>query len=359
MKKELPAYLTRKNKNSGLISFALQRPFFEPDNGATSWYAEICLGTPAQHKLRFMIDTGTKNTWVTSNLCSTDACVPHNKFDPVSSSTYKNDGPPESINFGAWGVMTITPSKDVIALPGITDPLELEFDMSTYYIGSQFQQLISDGGIGIPANLPVGHNSTLLLNLLKQKGLIDPAIASFYYDRKALKGQTIFGGVDISKLKPETINKVDLINFPGDLECWLVNLESMNAVFADRSKKKILQNVAFALDTGSSQFKGDPKFIDAAKKVITNNGKYPEIIKAPASIRDYPYPVLELVMNGVSYHLPPEKYFINVTETEWHLAFHYLDDCENEFLVGTTFLENLYTVFDFDNRCIILAEPKF
>ena len=33
----------------------------------------------------------------------------------------------ESIDFGAWGSMTVTPSKDLISLPG-KDPLDVEFD---------------------------------------------------------------------------------------------------------------------------------------------------------------------------------------------------------------------------------------
>jgi len=359
MSNELTTYLEKATSVSVVLSFPLQRPYYEPDNGATSWYAEIGLGTPVQSNLRFMIDTGTKNTWVTSDLCSTSACAPHRKFDPESSSTYQEDGAPETIDFGAWGSMTVTPSKDLIDLPDIGDPLEVEFDMATNYTGSQFEELISDGGIGIPCHIPTGTNSTLILNILRKKGLIGWTIASFWYDRNTLKGLTQFGGVDITKFKMDTVNVVKLIDFPSDLECWLVNLDSMNGLFADGSTKNMLTNVAFALDTGSSQFKGDPKFIDAAKKVITNNGQYPEIITSPGKIQDYPYPVLELVLNGISYKLPPEKYFIQVSETEWHLAFHFLADCENEFLVGTTFLESVYTVFDFDNRCIFLAEPKF
>lgn len=359
MNKDLTAYIEKASPVKGVLSFELQRPYYEPDNGATSWYAEIGLGTPVQSNLRFMIDTGTKNTWITSDLCSTSACEPHRKFDPASSSSYQKAGVPETINFGAWGSMAITPSKDIIALPDIEDTLEVVFDMATNYTGSQFQELICDGGIGIPCHIPTGTNSTLILNLLKEKGLIGRTIASFWYDRETLKGEAQFGGVDNKRFKMDTVNVVDLINFPTDLECWIVNLDSMNGLFADGSTKNMLKNVAFALDTGSSQFKGDPKFIDAAKKVITNNGQYPEIITSPERVQDHPYPVVELVINGVSYKLPPEKYFIQVSETEWHLAFHFLAGCENELLVGTTFLESVYSAFDFDNRCILLAEPKF
>ena len=359
MKQELPGYFNETHTNASVVSFVLQRPFFEPNNGATSWYAEIGLGTPVQHKLRFMIDTGTKNTWITSNLCTTTACAPHNKFNPSASSTYHVSGKQAEINFGAWGSMTITPSKDVISLPNIANPQEIIFDMSTNYTGSQFQELICDGGLGIPSHIFKEHNSSLILNLLKQEGLISSALASFWYNRTSMKGEVLFGGIDKSKFDAGTANKLDLIKFPTDRECWLVNLDNLNGLFADGTSKNILTNVAFALDTGSSQFKGDPKFIDAAKKIITNNGQYPETIQSPAKVSDYPYPVLELVLNGVSYKLPPEKYFIRSSETEWNLAFHFLDGCENEFLVGTTFLETVYSIFDFDNRCITLAQPKF
>lgn len=359
MKKDLPPYFKGHHTKKRAACFPLQRPFYEPDNGATSWYAELGLGTPAQSRLRFMIDTGTKNTWVTSNLCTTDACAPHNKFNPSASSTYQTDGDPEKISFGDWGSMTITPSKDNITLHGIANPLNVAFDMSTNYTGPQFQELICDGGIGIPANMPTVPNSTEILNTLKQDGLIENTIASFWYDKDKLKGEVLFGAIDHSKFHEHSVNVVPLINFPADLECWLVNLDSMNGLFADGTTQIMMTNVAFALDTGSSQFKGDTKFVDAAKKVITNNGQYPEIVKAPNTLQDYPYPVIELVLNGVSYKLPPEKYFVHVSDTEWSLAFAYLGDMENEFLVGTTFLETVYSVFDFDNRCITLAEPKF
>lgn len=358
MHKELTSYINKTPDSNNLLTFALQRPIYEPDNGATSWYAKVGLGTPVQSNLRFMIDTGTKNTWITSNLCSSSACAPHRKFDPAASGSYKKDGNPETIDFGAWGSMTVTPVKDLITLPDIPEPLEIAFDMATHYTGSQFQELICDGGIGIPCHIPAGHNSTLILNLLSKKGLIPATIASFWYDRETLKGEVQFGGVNINKFKKDTFNVIELMDFPPDQECWIVKLDSLNGLFADGSTRNMLTNVAFALDTGSSQFKGDPKFINAAKKVITNNGQYPEVIQSPGKVSDYPYPVLELVLNGISYKLPPEKYFIQVSEDEWHLAFHFLADCENEFLVGTTFLETVYTVFDFDNRCICLAEPK-
>ena len=350
-----PAYLKVKQS---VVSFDLRRPLYEPNNGATSWYAEIPLGTPPQEPLRFMIDTGTANTWITSALCTTSACAPHRKFNPRTSNSYQQTGPKKDISFGTWGTMTVLPSLDFITLNGLPQSMPIQFYISTSYNGQQFQELICDGGIGIPANVPEGNHSTEILNVLKEEGLIEYAIASFYYDRATRTGQALFGAIDRTKFDPNTVNILPINdNFANDKECWLVNLESMSGVFGNGSKETMMTDVVFALDTGSSRFKGGHKFINAAKATITNNGQYPESIKSPDQISDYPYPDLELVFNNRPYIIPPEKYFIQVSENEWELAFAFMEDMEDEFLVGTTFLESVYSIFDYDNRCIILAEP--
>ncbi len=359
MNKKSLLYFDKANARNEGVRFELVRPALEPDNGATSWYAEIGLGTPPQAHLRFMIDTGTKNTWITSTLCTTQACARHNKFNPEDSSTYEKAGSSQTISFGAWGSMDITPSTDMISLPGLANELPINFDLSTKFDGPQFEQLICDGGIGIPQQMPAGEHSTEILNALSRNGAIAAPIVSFWYDRANLKGTATMGAVNFTKFKPETINTIPMIDFPADTECWLVNLETMSGLFADGSEKNMLTNVAFALDTGSSRFKGDEKFIAAAVKVITNDGAYPQKINSTQRISDYPYPTLKLVMNGVTYLLPPEKYFIQDTPDQRVLAFLMLDDMDNEFLVGTTFLESVYSVFDFENRCITLAEPVF
>jgi hypothetical protein len=356
LKEEL--YFKSKNENKNTFCIKLQRPLYEPDNGATAWFTEdIGLGTPEQSVLKFMIDTGTKNSWITSTYCNTDAASSHSKFDTEKSTSFKFIHDKEEINFGAWGKMIIRQGNDVIHLPDKKN-FPINIDVSLSYTGIQFMELIADGGIGIPAHTPKQtDNSTLLLNELKFRNIIDDAIVSFWYNRKKLEGEVMWGGINLEKINPKSINTVNLIDFPNDLECWLINLDSLNSVFPDGSTKNILTNVAFALDTGSSQFKGDENYINQCKAVITKDGLFPEKIISPQKITDYDYPTLELNINGKKYPLSPEKYFIQVSATEWHLAFQYLADCEHEFLVGTTFLESIYTAFDFDNRCIILAEP--
>lgn len=360
MKPKPPKYITEPVSKDQCILLLLERPEFEPDNGATSWYTkDIGIGTPAQNQCKFMIDTGTKNTWVSSSACTTEACKPHEKFDAQKSSSYSYNLPASKIDFGAWGSMSVLFSSDYFHLPN-QKKIKVNFDVSIEYNGEQFKELIPDAGIGIPAHFPSANpSSTLLLNTLKENGDIPNNIISFWYNRSTLKGEVLMGGIDFSKIDPSTLNIISLIEFPSDQECWLINLQSLDGIFPDGETENILSNVAFALDTGSSQFKGDADFINHCKSIITSNGQFPEKIISPARIQDYDYPTLHLTINGVIYPLYPEQYFIQISPTEWHLAFQFLADCENEFLVGTTFLETVYSTFDFDNKYIILASPKF
>lgn len=360
MKPKPPKYIIEPISKEKCIKIALKRPEFEPDNGATAWYTEdIGIGTPSQYQCKFMIDTGTKNTWVSSTACTTDACMPHQKFDSKLSSSFSNNVPASKIDFGAWGSMSVLFSCDYFHLTNQAK-LKVNFDVSIEYNGKQFEELIPDGGVGIPAHYPtVNPSSTLLLPALKENGDIQNSIVSFWYNRKKLQGEVLMGGIDFDKIDPDSLNIISLIEFPSDQECWLINLQSLDGIFPDGNTERILSNVAFALDTGSSQFKGDADFINHCKSVITSNGKFPEKIQSPQRIQDFAYPTLQLTINGVIYPLQPEQYFIQVSPTEWHLAFQFLADCENEFLVGTTFLETVHSTFDFDNKYIILANPKF
>ena len=360
MKLKPPQYVREPTSKDQCILLTLKRPAFEPDNGATSWYTEeIGIGTPPQNQCKFMIDTGTKNTWVSSTACTTEACNPHEKFDAQKSSSFSNNEPASKIDFGAWGSMSVLFSNDYFHLSK-QKKLKVNFDVSIEYNGEQFKELIPDAGIGIPAHFPSSSpSSTLLLPALKENGYIPNNIVSFWYNRKELKGEALFGGIDFNRIDPSTLNIISLIEFPSDRECWLINLQSLDGIFPDGRTEQILSNVAFALDTGSSQFKGDADFINYCKSIITANGVLPEKIQSPSSIKDYDYPTLHLTINDIVYPLNPEQYFIQVSPTEWHLAFQFLAGCENEFLVGTTFLETVYTTFDFDNKYIILASPKF
>lgn len=333
------------------------------DNGATPWYSKMGLGTPAQN-LRFMLDTGTVNTWITDTSCTTDACKMHQAFHPEASTTYTPSGdPPKIVSFGPWGNMTVLLGNDVAALQLCrneeTKSVAMEEAMSIYlstqYEGTQFAELDCDGGLAIPAVSCDKPSS--LLEQLKAQGLIQLPVASFYFNAGLRQGACLMGAVDFSCFDRSTLNALPVIPLGGDLNyLWNVHLDSL--VVAGETIPGISQLV---LDTGSSRFKGGCTVISSLLAAITDNGARPTRVGSTSAFANYPDIIL--TMGGVEYFLTPSQYFISIGPSTWEVGAHYLDGLPDDMLlVGSVFLDTVYSIFYFDpsgpDRCVVwLATP--
>ncbi|MCP4151318.1 MAG: hypothetical protein GY757_26475 [bacterium] len=347
------------------------------DNGATPWLTSIPMGKPVQ-KLNFTIDTGTAYSWVTSTRCTTGACLMHQRFSPTISSSYKQIGDPrspETIDFGAWGGMKAFLARDFLTLKrmlpadkGPTPAVEpdvkqlMTLYLSKSYDGAQFEDLVWDGAIALPRIQPPDTGSDQLLTLLKDSGMIDVEMVSFYYNEFTGSGQCLFGAVNYRKFDPSTLNYIPVspLTGKGQEALWSIKLEGMEC----REKPVLPGNIDFVLDTGSSRFKGDPQFIEKIKCAITNNWELPGVVKG-ANPEFEEYPVLYLDINGFTYPLKPSQYFMEVSPGVWELAFHGMDGLENTLLVGSVFLNTVYSIFYYNTgnsdepQVIGLASPLF
>ena len=321
------------------IQFELARGELS-DNGATPWYTEMPIGEPAQ-TLKLMVDTGTTHTWVTSSLCNTAACDLHLKYNPQNSTSYylvQADCP--DIDFGPWGSMKVELGNDSLALTQVGAILaeRLNFYLATDYQGSQFAELACDGGLAIPSILPTDVDSGELLPQLKSSGQIDYAIASFYMDANSGRGQCLLGAVDSTKFSGP-LNVVTTQRFEPFPFLWVIKLNAISL-----ASTPILSSINFALDTGSSRFKGDAGYIARLIAAVTLNGQLPQT--QPSQNPDFSqYPILYLNINGTVYPLRPDQYFLPRDSATLELAFKPMTGLEGLLLVGSTFLETVYTVF--------------
>lgn len=329
-------------------------------NGATPWVASLGLGTPAQ-PMRFMLDTGTLNTWVTGAQCTTDACRVHRAFDAGQSSTYVGDGKPaRKVDFGPWGSMTVLGGQDVCHLQlntpqglanlSLDDPISLEIAID--YDGPQFAALDCDGGLAIPS--VADTESTALLALLKDQGHIQYAIASFYTDAATGSGQCLMGAADPALYDADTLQLLPLV--PPSMAAlnylWCVGLEAFSC-----GGRVGGTNLCFALDTGSSFFKGSTALIQGIRASITDNGRLPEVLHDPARLADYDD--ITLAIGKRNYVLTPRDYFQELQPGLWVLGVQVLDGLPDDLLVvGSVFLDTVYTVFIQEgDRAVALASP--
>lgn len=334
------------------------------DNGATPWTTTLGLGTPPQN-LRFMLDTGTVNTWITASCCSSEACRAHASFDPGKSTTFHpGDQPPSSVSFGPWGTMGVVIGHDVCHLErhgsGKVETVPLNEPISIYlsvsYSGHQFAQLDCDGGLAIPS-VPCRQPSALL-EQLRNQGLIDYAIAAFYFDPVRGEGNCLMGAVDTSRFDPDTLNVLPVQRLAGDLDyLWSVRLDGLRCAGGDN----LAQGTPLVLDTGSSRFKGGRAIIDRLQGAITDHGKRPTVVTSAEMLADYPD--LEITLGGICYTLTPRQYFQHLGHARWELAVHYLEGLPDDLLVvGSVFLDTVYSIFHFGSggageQAVALATP--
>lgn len=348
-------------ETSAIISFPFQKGILS-ENGATPWYTKVGIGTPAQY-LKLMIDTGTDNTWVTSSQCTTQACLAHATFNAANSSTFNTLDPnPKIKSFGPWGNMTVIEGQDYFSLTQTNELLEnnavstsevMNFEVAIDYDGPQFLALVCDGGIAIPSPFwEAGPNTESLMLQLMKDGKIDYAIASFWYNSSNGVGECLFGAVDYSKFDYQTLRIFTLqeITVAGLGYLWALKLNAF-----------MVNNVAvqagitsFVLDTGSSIFKANQQMIDALLNAVTLHGQLPISISDPNLMANYPTITLNLCNNY--YNLTPQQYFIQLSPNSWTIGIQTLDGMpEGMLLVGSVFLETVYSIFDYENKVIGLA----
>lgn len=346
-----------------IIAFELQKGVLT-QNGATPWFTNLGIGTPTQ-SLKLMIDTGTDNTWVTSSLCTTDACAAHQTFDAANSSSYTVlDPTPTTKSFGPWGNMIVTVGQDIFNLnqiladktsQSIYTSEAMNFENAINYDGQQFLELDCDGGIAIPSPFwEATPNTESLLLQLMQDGKIDFAVASFWYNANLGIGQCLFGAVDYSKFDYQTLRIFTLqeITVTGLGYLWALKLNAF-----------MVNNVAvqagitsFVLDTGSSVFKANQQMIDSLVNAVTLNGQLPITVSDYNQLANYPTITLNLCNNY--YNLTPQQYFIPLDANSWTIGIQPLDGMpEGMLLVGSVFLETVYSIFDYENSMIALANP--
>ena len=334
------------------------------DNGATPWYAEMEIGD--QSGFKFMIDTGTTHTWITSTECKTNACNCHRKYYPCNPLDPNN---PVGIDFGPWGQMLACLCKDRFTLQDkYKVVIDETFYCSTYYTGDQFKELVCDGAIAIPSFKHTDHDliksngsniklskasytdSGLILEKLKENDFINQCIVTFDFYPESKKGTCRFGDYTNNS----TPNIIPIIKSGPYYKLWTICLDSLNY-----NGENILNNLNFILDTGSSRFKGDPEYINQIIDKITDGGRFPKVVDNENDLKNYNDITLEI--NTQSYTLKPDEYFLkieNENESVWKLAFHPMVGLENYLLVGSAFLDTVISSFNYDDSTITLYKKE-
>mmetsp|Transcript_9823 Transcript_9823/g.13795 ORF Transcript_9823/g.13795 Transcript_9823/m.13795 type:complete len:523 (+) Transcript_9823:7-1575(+) len=325
------------------------------------YVGEISIGTPPQN-MTVVLDTGSSDLWVPGDKCKN--CEGHKSFEGKNSSTYNvilnERGVAEkfSLAYGSGNVVG-TKAVDNIILGGY------EIENVTFgeadHESSKITQFMMDGIIGLAFPELSKITKPSILELLKSNIPDMPALFSVYLstdpDNTEKPSHFLFGGYDLSLVGDDysLYYTPVLENKEGIYEYWAINVTKVEIVsnFGKSNEfvlKSDCENGCYAVvDTGTSGI-ALPELLYYEVLAIVTNGKFcyfticygvseddfPDIIfsltedqKFPIKSRDY----LECYNNECMIVFQPSEYIV----------------------LGDTFIESYYTVFDVDNMQIGFA----
>jgi saccharopepsin len=334
---------TPNTPTSGVV-FSMQRGPYQ-NNGASPWYTQTTLGTPGQ-QLRFAIDTGTNMVWSTSTLCAPASCQHYSggRFNYEKSSSYSwVDCIRVPFSFGPWGTMQVETGQDVFALPN-GKALPIVLYLSADYSGPQFAQLDWDGGIGIPSGSPYKQGDTsFIVQELMNRGLISPQnpFVSFDWNGGTSNGSCIIGGYDPAKMTSGMfLPWTPYTQFAGVEYIWTADMSQYWV-----GNQLVAKNIQFALDSGSSQFKGDDNVMNQTLAQIKAQGNPPVRMTFP---------------NGGAITIPQNLYNVTIQagpDKGKNLPQFQPLGLTGLVLVGSVVMESCYTIHEY--RVVQCAANSF
>lgn len=361
--------LSIKSEGKG-IAISLDRGPYQ-NNGASPWYAYVGVGTPPQ-TLKFSFDTGSNFIWVTSSLCKSDTCHHYGgkqfDYDYSSSFTWVDEHGTD-VTFGPWGNMDVLTGRDVFTLTPENldrsgpDAVTILSDiyLAQSYKGQQFSELDWDGGIGVPStteasdtapNSPYRYQSFAnqaeavsfhFFQSLIEQGVVSPQspYVGFLTDIDSKDGQVQFG-----QLNEDYRNSREYLFLPWDQYAapylWTSKISSLSIgnkqVISPESLRKA--PYFFALDSGSSAFKGDVALMNTLYSIASQTKKDVIIEIGHTDAGD----VGKLVVTSDMYDV-----FIEEGKDKGNIVtqFQPLEGGDHIALVGSVMMDYLYTLYEY------------
>lgn len=305
------------------------------NQGNQMWTGLVQIGTPSQ-TFSIDFDTGSGDFWVPTVDCKAHPCKSKNTYNASASKTSSKLPDLFKINYGDGSSTSGIHYTDSVKLAGITIKNQTFAGVST--LSDSFQQDPTDGilGLAYPAISHL-HSSSFIENAFRQ-GLIPSKMFSFKIANEG--GELYLGGVNPAR-------------FVGPLEAhpvtrqayWQIGNGSVNI-----NGYTIIQRGEMIIDSGTTIIYG-PKAdveklysrVQGAKKYGKREGlwKFP-CAKAPSVSFSW--------NGGRQWTIEPKKMSLGKVETN-------SEDCigaissqsvglNNSWLLGDTFMSNVYSVFN-------------
>jgi hypothetical protein len=311
----------------------------DQDGTDYSYFAVVNFGSNAT-PLYMLIDTGASATWVMATSCTSPACLVHNTYGPTNSKTYNATSGLFDIAYGT-GHVSGAVASDTVSFAGFTLSLTFGIANST---SDDFLHFPFDGIMGLardPGSYPT------VLQAVSNAKVLRSNIFGVNLDRDSdgvHNGEINFGAPDTSKYSG-SLSYTALSNSGGD---WVIAVDDVGA----NGKSAGLTGRSAYVDTGTSYIFIPANDAEALHGLISgsqlsSDGKtwYVPCTTTTA---------IQFTFSGVSYSVPSEDWVggKNGGSLCTSNIFPGTPVGANNWLLGDTFIKNVYVVFDSDENRI-------
>jgi len=316
----------------------------DQDGTDYSYFAEVTFGdkdTP----LYMLLDTGAGTTWVMGPDCTSAACTTHNSFGAKDSSTLKVAKGSMNLQYGSGSVMGGY-ATDSVTIAGLGFSMTFGIANTT---SDQFSSFPMDGILGLSRQS--GDYPNFLQTLVTSKTLKDNV---FGMDLNRASdgpntGEITFGAPDTSRYSGDlTYTSVT----ENNLDDWAILLDNVGV----GTKQSGISGKPAYIDSGTSYIFGPPTDVIKFHALIpdsatTDNSTFTVPCSTTAPVT--------FTFSGVTYSVSSKDWVgpkVNGVCTSNIFGVSVVD--KNSWLVGDTFLKNVYAVFDVDQSRVGFAPKK-
>lgn len=296
-----------------------------------------------------LVDTGATNTWIMGSDCKTKSCGAHHTFGKEDSTTLETDGATFGLGYGT-GSVTGEIVNDTVTMGGLST--FTTFGLATN-VSDEFSLYPIDGilALGRPGSGIPGFPATM--KAVIESKVLDANLIGINLNRASdgtADGELNFGSPDTTKYSGD----LSYVNTVSGSETWEISVDDMvvNGIACNFTGK-----TAF-IDTGTTLMLFPTQDAQRLHSLIPRSQQVDKIFQIPCSSEI----LMQIKISGITYNVRAEDYVGKPIEGGDLCSSNIVGGLEtsgnNQWILGDSFLKNVYTVFDFDKNRIGLPPNK-
>ncbi|EIW62808.1 acid protease [Trametes versicolor FP-101664 SS1] len=309
------------------------------------WAGTISVGTPAQ-KFLIDFDTGSSDLWLPSSACTSSTCKSKSKYTAASSSTSVKKSGSFSIEYGDGSTVSGPIYTDTVAVAGITAKTQYFSPVTT--LSSSFADDPIDGILGLAYPAISNLNESPFFNTAFSQGAVTSNVFGF---KLASSGSELYLGGTDSKLYTGAIEYHSIDTSTG---FW--QLTGAKALVGSTTANSGFETI---IDSGTTIMYGPPSAVKTFYSKVSGSAVY-DSSEGYYSFPCSSPPSVSFSWGGKSWTISADNFSLGETSTGsgkcvGALAGQDIGLGSNVWLLGDSFMKNVYTAFNFGTNSVGFA----